>query len=167
LGIDGAHVGVVLFIWGVAAAVGVTFGGALNDRFGSKRVILSSLTLLAAAFVAMSASVHLLSPAAARVPVLAAIVVWGLAAWSFFPAQQARLLSAAGVKLASVALSLNASFMFAGFAAGAALGSVTISRGSPLELGWVGAACVAAALGLSYLLFRERREAPAGCALQG
>jgi predicted MFS family arabinose efflux permease len=165
VGIEGAHVGIVLFVWGVSAAVGVTFGGALNDRFGSKRVILSSLALLATAFFLMSASVHLLPPAVARVPVLGAIVVWGLAAWSFYPAQQAKLLSVAGMKLASIALSLNASFMFAGFAGGAALGSLTISRGSPTDLGWVGAACVAGALGLAYLLGRER-PVPAGTLLQ-
>jgi predicted MFS family arabinose efflux permease len=166
LGIEGASVGIVLFVWGVSAAFGVTFGGALNDRFGSKRVILISLALLAVAFVTMSASVHLLSPAAARVPVLGAIVVWGLAAWSFFPAQQARLLSTAGVRLGSVALSLNASFMFAGFASGAVLGSVTISHASPTDLGWVGAACVAAAFALAYLLSRESKV-PAGALLPG
>jgi predicted MFS family arabinose efflux permease len=165
LGIEGASVGIVLFVWGLAAAIGVTFGGALNDWFGSKRVILASLALLATAFLTMSASVHLLSPAAARVPVLGAVIVWGLAAWSFYPAQQARLLSTAGVKLGSVALSLNASFMFAGFAAGAALGAATISHGSPTQLGWVGAAGVAAALGLAYLVTRERKV-PAGVLLQ-
>jgi predicted MFS family arabinose efflux permease len=165
LGIQGAEVSIVLFVWGVSAAIGVTFGGALNDRFGSKQVILNSLALLVLAFLTISVSVHLLSPAAARVPVLAAIVVWGLAAWSFFPAQQARLLSVAGVKLASVTLSLNASFMFAGFASGAALGAATISRSSPADLGWVGAACVAAALGLAYRLTRESKV-PAGALLQ-
>ena len=165
LGIQGAQVSIVLFVWGVSAAIGVTFGGALNDRFGSKQVILTSLALLAVAFLTISAGVHLLSPSAARAPVLAAIVVWGLAAWSFFPAQQARLLSVARVKLASVTLSLNASFMFAGFASGAALGAVTISRASPADLGYVGAACVAAALGLAYLLTRESKV-PAGALLQ-
>jgi predicted MFS family arabinose efflux permease len=165
LGIQGAQVSIVLFVWGISAAVGVTLGGALNDRFGSKQVILTSLALLAAAFLTISASVHLLSPAAARVPVLAAIVVWGLAAWSFFPAQQARLLTVAGMKLASVVLSLNASFMFAGFASGAALGSVTISRASPADLGWVGAVCIAVALGLAYLISSETKV-PAGMLLQ-
>lgn len=165
LKIEGAGVSFVLFAWGVSAAIGVTFGGALTDRFGFKRVILTSLALLAASFVTMSASVHLLSPTAARVPVLAAIVVWGLAAWAFFPAQQAKLLSTAGVKLASVTLSLNASFMFAGFAAGSALGSLTIARGSTAELGSVGAACAVVALGLAYLLSRERKI-PAGSVLQ-
>lgn len=161
LEIEGAKISVVLFAWGVSAAIGVTFGGALNDRFGSKQVILTSLAVLAMAFLTISASVHLLSPAAARGPVLVAIVVWGLAAWSFFPAQQARLLSVAGVKLASVTLSLNASFMFAGFASGAGLGAVTISQGSPADLGWVGAACVALAFGVAYLLSRETKV-PAG-----
>jgi predicted MFS family arabinose efflux permease len=165
MGIAGADVGIVLFVWGVSAALGVTFGGVLNDRFGSRRVILTSLALLVTAFLTMSASVHLLSPAAARIPVLAAIVVWGLAAWSFFPAQQARLLSEAGVKLASVTLSLNASFMFAGFASGAALGAAMISRGSPADLGWVGAACVAAAFGLAYLSSRQTKV-PARMLLQ-
>ena len=154
LKIEGADVGIVLFVWGVSAAIGVTFGGALNDGFGSNRVIQSSLALLATAFLTMSASVSLLSPTAARLPVLGAIVVWGLAAWSFYPAQQARLLAATGAKLGSVALSLNASFMFAGFASGAALGSATISRGSPADLGWVAAICIAAALGSAHLLNR-------------
>jgi predicted MFS family arabinose efflux permease len=105
----------------------------------------------------MPASVHLLSPAGARILVLGAIVVWGLSAWSLFPTRQARLLSVAGVKLASVTVSLNASFMFAGFASGAALGAAMISRGSPAGLGWVGAACVTAAFGLAYPLSRETK----------
>ena len=155
-GIDGAHVGLVLFMWGVSAAIGVTTGGRLNDRLGSKTVILSALALLAASFVTMSLSAYLLAPAAARVPVLLAIVVWGLAAWSYFPAQQARLIDVAGVKLASVVLSLNASFMFAGFALGAALGSATIAHGSPAALGFVGAASIVAGLILVFTITREK-----------
>jgi predicted MFS family arabinose efflux permease len=155
--IGGAHVGLVLFMWGVSAAIGVTTGGRLNDRLGSTAVILSALALLAASFVTMSLSAYLLAPPAARFAVLPAIVVWGLAAWSYFPAQQARLIGVAGVRLASVVLSLNASFMFAGFALGAALGSVTIARSSPAALGFVGAASIVAALLLSYATTRERR----------
>jgi predicted MFS family arabinose efflux permease len=45
-GIDGAHAGLVLFMWGVSAAVGVTAGGRLNDRLGSKAVIISALAVL-------------------------------------------------------------------------------------------------------------------------
>jgi hypothetical protein len=64
VGIGGANVGIVLVVWGLSAAIGVTFGGVLSDRFGSKRVILSSLAMLAVAFFSMSTSVHLLSSAA-------------------------------------------------------------------------------------------------------
>jgi predicted MFS family arabinose efflux permease len=161
-GIDGTHVGLVLFLWGASAAIGVTTGGRLNDKIGSKTVILSALALLAASFVTMSLSAYLLAPAAARVPVLLAIVVWGLAAWSYFPAQQARLIEVAGVKLASVVLSLNASFMFAGFALGAALGSVTIAHSSPAALGFVGAASIVVGLILVFAITREKKKTAPG-----
>jgi predicted MFS family arabinose efflux permease len=161
-GIDGAHVGLVLFLWGASAAIGVTTGGRLNDKLGSKTVILSALALLAASFVTLSLSAYLLAPAAARVPVLLAIVVWGLAAWSYFPAQQARLIEVAGVKLASVVLSLNASFMFAGFALGAALGSVTIAHSSPAALGFVGAASIVVGLILVFAITREKKKTAPG-----
>jgi predicted MFS family arabinose efflux permease len=163
-GIDGAHVGLVLFMWGVSAAIGVTTGGRLNDWLGSKTVILSALALLAASFVTMSLSAYLLAPPAARVPVLLAIVIWGLAAWSYFPAQQARLIGVAGVKLASVVLSLNASFMFAGFALGAALGSATIAHTSPAALGFVGAASIVAGLILVFAITREKNCSRRGAA---
>jgi predicted MFS family arabinose efflux permease len=160
-GIDRAHAGLALFIWGISAAIGVTAGGRLNDRLGSTTVIISALAVLAAAFVAMSLSAYLLAPAAARMPALVAIVLWGLAAWSYFPAQQARLIGVAGVKLASVALSLNASFMFAGFALGALLGSAIIVHASPAALGFAGAASIAGALVLAFVITRDRTILPA------
>jgi predicted MFS family arabinose efflux permease len=88
----------------------------------------------------------LLAPSVAIGPVLCAIVAWGVAAWSFFPAQQARLIGIAGAKVAPIVLSLNASFMFIGFSAGAALGSVTIAHSSVVNLGWVGAICEVTAI---------------------
>jgi predicted MFS family arabinose efflux permease len=56
-------------------------------------------------------------------------------------------------------LSLNASFMFAGFALGAALGSATIAHGSPAALGWVAAICIAASVLIVLLATGERRAA--------
>jgi predicted MFS family arabinose efflux permease len=160
-GIEGAHAGLVLFMWGVSAAIGVTTGGRLNDMLGSRKVITTALFVLAASFVTMSLSAHLLSPAAARMPVLVAIIFWGLSAWSYFPAQQARLISVAGVKLAPVVLSLNGSFMYAGFALGAVLGSVTLAQTSTAALGFVGAGCVVAALVLASAIVRDQKAAAA------
>ena len=59
------------------------------------------------------------------------------------------------MKVAPVALSLNASFQFLGFSSGAALGSLTLTNASPLALGWVGAICVAAALSLTTVTRRR------------
>jgi predicted MFS family arabinose efflux permease len=145
-GIEGTHVGLVLFIWGVAAVTGLFIGGTINDRFGARTVMIPAFLLLSLAFVSLSVSGILLSGRGALVPVLLAIVVWGLSAWAFFPAQQARLMQVAGVKVAPIALSLNASFMYLGFSLGALLGSFTMIHGSVTSLGWVGALCEILAL---------------------
>jgi predicted MFS family arabinose efflux permease len=158
-GLTGSFVSIVLFTWGVAAVIGLRLGGRLTDRFGYFPVIVASLSVLALAFLILSTSAVLLPPPAARAPILLAIVLWGVSAWSFWPAQQARLISIAGMKVAPVALSLNASFQFLGFSSGAALGSLTLTNASPLALGWVGAVCVAAALSLAAVT-RHRARCP-------
>jgi len=86
------------------------------------------------------------------------IVVWLLAAWSVFPSQQARLIGMAGRTVAPIVLSLNASFMFVGFSAGAALGSLTVPRSLVAYLGLVGATCEVVAL--LVLPATSRRTAP-------
>lgn len=141
-GIHGAGLSVVLFAWGVSAAGGLFVGGTLTDRLGAKRVIGVSLAMLALAFFGLSLSAMALPPMAALAPVLVAIVVWGVSAWAFFPAQQTALIGIAGIAVAPVVLSLNASFMFAGFSLGAALGSLTVSHGAIVALGAVGGICV-------------------------
>jgi predicted MFS family arabinose efflux permease len=137
--------------------IGLRLGGRLTDRFGYFPVIVASLSVLALAFLCLSTSAVILPPAAARAPILLAIILWGVSAWSFWPAQQARLINIAGMKVAPVALSLNASFQFLGFSCGAALGSLTLTSASPLALGWIGAICVAAALSLTAVMRRRAR----------
>ena len=145
-GLKATGISAVLFLWGISAAAGVFIGGRLNDSLGARSVMIPSLVALALAFASLSATATLLSPSSAVVPVIGAIIVWGVAAWSFFPSQQARLIGIAGHKVAPIVLSLNASFMFIGFSAGAGLGSLTVARSSVAYLGWVGAACEVAAL---------------------
>ncbi|MCY0854836.1 hypothetical protein [Cupriavidus sp. D39] len=113
--------------------------------------------LAALAFAFGSLSLIALSPghSLSVVPVIVAVVVWGLSAWAFFPAQQARLIGIAGLPVAPVVLSLNASFMFAGFSLGAALGAFTLNHASFADLGWVGATCELAALLLLWLSFAK------------
>jgi predicted MFS family arabinose efflux permease len=158
-GIEGWHLSVVLFMWGVAAVVGLFIGGAVSDAVGPRAVMIPALLLLALAFASLSMSATFLSPAEATVPVFIAIIVWGVTAWGFFPAQQSHLIGVARVKVASIVLSLNASFMYFGFSLGAALGSFTLIRSSVVGLGWVGAACEILALVL--VLATVRSPTPA------
>jgi predicted MFS family arabinose efflux permease len=155
-GLSGASISGVLLLWGVSAAIGVVSGGLLSDRIGPLRVIIPAITLMAAAFVALSLSGMFLSPGVAVLPVLAAIAVWGLAHWAFYPAQQARLIDIAGVSVAPIVLSLNASFMYIGFSLGAALGGATFARAGVGSLGWVAAACEIVAVGLTCALTLNR-----------
>jgi predicted MFS family arabinose efflux permease len=163
-GIAGAHIGLVLFIWGIAAVTGLFIGGGINDRFGARTVMIPAFLLLALAFASLSASEAFLSGKNALAPVLAAVVVWGLSAWAFFPAQQARLMQVAGIKVAPIALSLNASFMYLGFSLGAMLGSFTLIHSSVISLGWVGALCEVLALSIVLATMRAACAAPAPAA---
>ena len=158
VGIRGAHVGYGLLLWGVSAAVGVMTGGRLSDRLGFARVSAPALWFMMASFLVLSAVAYTLAPVHALVPVYLAMIVWGVSAWAFYPAQQARLMNIAGLKLASIALSLNASFMYLGFSLGAAMGALTVATGSVREVGFVAAAFVAASLWL--LRGALRKEVP-------
>ena len=154
-GLEGAQISVVLFLWGVSAAVGVTLGGNLNDKFGPMKVVVPTISFGGLAFLSMTLTADYLPPSATLMPVVAAVVVWGIAHWAFYPAQQARLIEIAGLKVASIVLSLNASFMYIGFSAGAALGALTLAKGSVNDLGWVASLCEVAALALTLALARR------------
>ena len=152
-----SQIGLALFTWGVAAGIGLLVSGNATDRLGSKVVLRSSLTALTLALAALAVVANVIPPAKAIVPVLAAMALWGMSSWAFFPAQQTRLIEIVGVPAAPVALSLNASFMYLGFSLGAALGSFSLLHVSPRHLGFVGATCELAALTL--LLVNQARDA--------
>src|SRR6202008_2747318 len=97
-----------------------------------------TIALSGLAFAILSISARFLSPGTALVPVIAAIALWGVAHWAFYPAQQARLIDIAGVKVASIVLSLNASFMYIGFSIGAEGGGLTMAKSQVGNLGFVG-----------------------------
>jgi predicted MFS family arabinose efflux permease len=163
-GIDDSHIGLVLFIWGCAAVTGLFAGGAISDRFGTRAIMIPAFVLLALAFASLSFVPSVAAGKTLLACVLVAIVMWGIAGWGFFPAQQARLIGIAGVKVAPIALSLNASFMYLGFSLGAALGSFALIHASAASLGWVAALCEIAALAIVLLATRPARAAAAPAA---
>ena len=147
LGLSGSALSYVLFAWGAAAFLGIVAGGAATDRFGAKRWAAVMLPISAAALAGLSVFTNL-TTGAALVPVLVAMAVWGFSGWGFFPAQQTRLIGITGPKGASVAISLNASFMYLGFSLGAQAGSLTLSHLGVAQLGYAGAAAMMAAFAL-------------------
>ena len=145
----------VLLLWGVAAAVGLAVGGRATDRFGSFNVVVPALLLLAASFyylAAMAGFGHW--PLGLLLP---GVVLWGLATWGFYPAQQNSLVNRGGVALAPVVLSLNASFQYAGFSLGALAGGFTVAHASPGVVGWVGGSFEVLALVLVLVIERRRQ----------
>ncbi|SIR31079.1 Predicted arabinose efflux permease, MFS family [Rhizobium sp. RU35A] len=151
LGFGPADIGATVSMWGIAAAIGVTIGGRLNDRFGSNRVVLWSLIFLGASFATMAVAPRL-SADLALVPVLVAIAVWGFSVWSFFPAQMARLIAAGPVSQASVSLALNTSTMYLGFSIGSAMGAGVIGTGTVWGIGAI------AAVSDAISIFLDRRH---------
>jgi len=148
LKLTGPSIGYVLFLYGAAAFLGLLFGGTASDRVGARRVIVAALSVMAAALASLSVWPGYLSPVQALAPVLISVVAWGFTAWGFFPAQQSLLLDIAGLNVAPIILSLNASFMYLGFALGATAGSITLSHGGVADLGTVAAAFVLGSLSL-------------------
>lgn len=151
LGFGPADIGATVSMWGIAAAIGVTIGGRLNDRFGSNRVVLWSLIFLSGSFATMAVAPRL-SADLALVPVLVAIAVWGFSVWSFFPAQMARLIAAGPVSQASVSLALNTSAMYLGFSIGSAMGAGVIGTGTVWGIGAI------AAVSEAISIFLDRRH---------
>ncbi len=147
--LHGAQIGYILFAWGVSAALGLAISGKAIDRHGPRAVILPALTAAAISFALLSASAHLLPHSWEIVPVVVAVIAWGIAHWAYYPAQQTTLVGLAGVKSAPVVLSLNASFMYLGFSLGAGLGSLTITCSGVADLGYVSALSMLAALALT------------------
>jgi predicted MFS family arabinose efflux permease len=153
----GSQIGLALFTWGAAAGLGLFVSGNATDRLGSRVVLRASLAGLVVALTGLAIVANVISPAGAVLPVLAAMALWGLSGWAFFPAQQTRFIELVGVASAPVALSLNASFMYLGFSLGAALGGFSLLHVGPRDLGLVGAACEFVAL--TVLLVNQARDA--------
>lgn len=147
-GLTPSEIGLVLMVYGISALAGVALGGSGVDRFGSRKVQAIALPAMAIAFIALTV-VGLRPGPSDIVAIVVAVVVWGISAWGFFPAQQNRLIGVAGLASTPVILSLNASFMYLGFAIGAVLGSAVISVMGVVWIGAAGALSLLAAMAMS------------------
>jgi DHA1 family inner membrane transport protein len=140
--LSSAEVAGVLMIYGAAAVVGNTTGGALTDRLGAMR----TLVLLCAIMICVLPVLTLTDLSIlATMPLL---IAWSLFGWSVHVPQQARL-AQLDPQRTSVLLSLHSAGIYVGSSLGASLAGQVLKISDPHWLGPAGA--VLAAFGLASL----------------
>ena len=159
LGFGTADISLALLVFGSAAAIGNMLGGLLADRLGAASTAALGLCGMAAALILFSAALKFAAPEHARYFALLMVFGWAISGWGFYPAQVASIIRIKP-EASIIALSLNASFMYLGFAIGGAVGGVVLSVLGPTDLGWVGGTSVAAALAVLLLRGRQERLKP-------
>ncbi|WP_407156475.1 MFS transporter [Bradyrhizobium sp. STM 3557] len=160
IGLSAAEISGALLGFGSAAAIGNIAGGLLADRLGPAPTSAAALAGMAIALILLSAVLKEVDGDVTRYLVLLPIFGWAVCGWCFFPAQAAAIIRIEP-QAATVALSLNSSFMYFGFAIGGALGGIVLSTSSPSDLGWVGGLSVGSALAVLMLSGRRARLKPA------
>lgn len=145
LGFNANGISLILLISGIAAAIGNASGGALSDRIGPLRTSTLGLAGLIVFLTLQSVVLKYASPGHAAVLFVITVSLQSISGWLFYPGQVAHLVRIEP-HAAIIALSLNASAMYVGFAAGSALGGLVLTTRGFTDLGWIGACCEAAAL---------------------
>lgn len=161
-GVTGTALTLIYLIFGVTAVICSFSAGWLIDHIVPARIAalsLGSLFIVHAGFAVTAWVEHgSVSGSTAAAYVLGCLVaLWGLTSWLFNPAQQKRLVLAAGTR-APVVLSLFASSLYAGQALAGVLGGLLVQHG-PLSLAIAAAACVLVAL-LVHLVSAAREIFP-------
>jgi MFS transporter, DHA1 family, inner membrane transport protein len=143
-----------LALFGVAGVGGTLLGGRLADRYGTRRTLSVQLALLT--------TMMLLLPLTAghALPMMAVMMIWGVAGFGMMAPQQARLAQATGMQT-PLALSLNSSMLYLGTALGAAVGGLAVTPLGFERLSWVGAPFAAAGWLLLMLTTRPAATARA------
>lgn len=144
---------IVLMIFGLAGLGGNLLAARTRNPDAA---VAASLGGKALAFLLLAALVAD-GRGAPEALIVASIVLYGLAGWAFPPLQQSRL-AAATPDTIPTTLSLNTSFLYAGMAAGAALGGLAIAQVGLIAACWTGVALEAAALFALWLNCREKRR---------
>lgn len=158
LGFGAEGVGAVFFAIGVAAALGTATGGWATDRFGANRMARGFALALVVIMGGLSFAAQMLPRGLALPLIVGLSALWGFAGWGFGPAQAVRLIRLAPER-APMTLSLNASAVYLGIAAGSGLGGATIAWFGVSAVGWVGAAAQLAGLVLLWRAARRARSA--------
>lgn len=133
------EVSAILFAMGIASLFGSKLGGFMADRIGTNRTLVISMIAHALALALLSIAVK------STFVAIALLMLWAIAGWAFAPTQNFNLLSILP-EASGIMLSLNATFVQFGFAAGAGIGGIAVVGSSILAICWIGAVSVAVAI---------------------
>ncbi|WHY92354.1 MFS transporter [Neobacillus cucumis] len=121
LHLDATWVSIFYFIFGISAVFGGGFGGWLADKWGSKKSILTIVTVFAVALfvlpnVTFSSTLFVI-----------VMMVWSALSWAITPAQQNYLIETAP-ETSDIQQSLNNSALHIGIALGSVIGGMVINQ---------------------------------------
>ncbi|MEO8908053.1 MAG: MFS transporter, partial [Microbacteriaceae bacterium] len=153
MGVDARAVGPLLFLYGVAGAIGLIIAGSV---FGS-RPRLGVMVMIALAGVAVA-----LLAVFAATPVLglATFLLWGLAFGTLPPLLQTRLLHASSASFRDTASAFYTTAFNVGIGGGALVGAVAYGAIGVGELPWIYVALLIVALVLTAITARPVRRPP-------
>ncbi len=153
-GVAPAHVGAMMLVYGVAAAIGNVVGGRVTDKVGPDRSVMMVLVGLALVLLAIWLSARSLPLTIGLVAALGALT------YAAVPAMQARVIGIAE-RHAPRALAAAAGLNIAGFNSGIALGSLiggaVIGSAGLVTTALIGA--VASMGGMALLIISKKMEA--------
>ncbi|MGG1661784.1 MFS transporter [Brevibacillus sp. NRS-1366] len=140
MGVEANTLGLIYFLFGLAAVAGGGAGGWFADKWGAVKAILLIVPIFA---IVMSA----LPFATNSLPVfLVMMVIWSALSWAISPAQQHYLIRSSPAA-PDIPLGLNTSALHLGIAFGSIAGGMVIEQSSVIYTPWVGAMFVLLSFG--------------------
>ena len=155
--IPAGAVGALLFVYGIAGAVGLVLAGSLLGPRPQLGLVLALLVT--------GAAVAALAVLAGRpIPALIAFVLWGLAFGALPPLLQTRMLHTSSAAFRDTASALYTTSFNIGIGGGALVGSLVFAAGGLMLLPWCYVALLVVSLALVVVVGRMTRQRPAASA---
>jgi MFS transporter, DHA1 family, purine base/nucleoside efflux pump len=148
-GLEDSWIGVVYFLFGIAAVCGGGIGGTMADILGAKRTIIIAIIGLGLILLTIPFTTPILAL------FLIGLMIWGMLSWLISPAMQSYLIETSP-ETSDIQQSLSNSSLHFGIAFGAMVGGVVIERASIILTPTIGGLFIVLSLLTAGLSIRSR-----------